>query len=99
MNAVQIDSRRKNVRVACECHCRQESAIRPAVDTDAARIDLWQFLQKVPGGLYILIFRRPPPAGIFWIVKLKAVTDAEPEIYRKYYVAFARQILIERVNI
>src|SRR5438309_8505184 len=96
---MEIDAGFKNVRVACQAHGGEKSAVRSAPEPDPLRINVVERLQEFRTRHYVLVFGCAAPDRVSWLAKRASVHDAQPIIHRQHGVPFARQILIHRISI
>src|SRR5262245_64399771 len=69
VHAVEIDTGFENVRVACQTHGGQKSAVGSAPETDPLRINVVERLQKFRTGDHILVFGCAAPHRLWRLAK------------------------------
>src|SRR5215831_13435261 len=97
MDAVEVDARREDVRVAPETEGGEIAAVRRAPDSYVPRIDVGPPLQEQAGGEHVSIFACPTRSRFFCELKWRAVAHAEPVVHRQDDEAVRREVLIDGV--
>src|SRR5262249_41249057 len=99
VDAVNVDSGGKNIRVPRQPHRRQKAAVGSAPQAYPVAIDIASSPQITTRRHDVLVLGRPTRAAVFSFSKSAAVSDPAPVVDRQHYKTSAHQILIQSIGV